>query len=45
MKINQILFLGKQRGFTIKIKTWKNIVWLFLKNKFTIFLVVHSTEQ
>ncbi len=46
-KLNKLNFFGKQRGFTIKIKTWKTCFVIYsLKNKVLIILVVvHSTEQ
>ncbi len=52
MKIKQLYFLKNNGDLILQLKHWRNIVWLFLKNKVLIILVVvvvayylHTTEQ
>ncbi len=41
MKIKQILLFGENKGdLILQLKHWRYIVWLFLKNKGLIVLVV-----
>ncbi len=40
MKIKQILFLANKGVLILQLKHWRNIIWLFLKNKVLIILVV-----
>ncbi len=51
MKIKQIYFVEHKGNLILQLKHWRNIVWLFLKNKVLIILIVvvvayyvHSTE-
>ncbi len=49
MKIKKYIFLENKGNLILQLKHWINIVWLFLKNKVWIILVVtyyiYSTEQ
>ncbi len=49
MNIKQFYFLENKGDLILQLKHWRNIVWLFLKNKDLIILVVayyaHTTEQ